>query len=143
MKKLVSFIILAAFVAFALPAFAVDTAEKAFALFSSASGTVRTTSVFSVLKYRNKTVIVNGATLASNASSTTFKNMSGTLVAECGPTSSGPWTTCKQAQSSGGADVSITSNGHITWRDVVSYIRLKWTGGTVGTKLKAWLNLSE
>lgn len=129
-------------VLFAVPAMA-SQKQVVFPLWSSASAGTVTSSVVNASGFKYKTVIVNGATLTSTAASITYKNMSGTIIAQCGPTSSGPWTTCNQGQSSAGADVSLTANDTMSWRDVVSYVRLKWTAGTLGTKIKAWLNLSD
>lgn len=134
-------IIIAITLAFALPVVAASNGGNAFALYSGASGAVKTSAVFNVRGYRTKTLQVSGATITSNASSTTFKNMSGTVLADCAPTTNGPWATCVQQD---GTAVSLTSNGLLSWDDAVSYIRLKWTASTVGTKLKAfftWLEL--
>lgn len=114
-----------------------------FSNISAASAAVKTTSVYNVSGFANKTLQVNGVTLGSTVANPTFKNMSGTLIAQCSQTTNGPWVTCAQAQSSGGAAVSATSNTILTWRDFSNYVRLQWTSGTVGGKLKAWLNLSE
>lgn len=126
------------------PAPAASYGNYGFPLYSSASGTVRTSDGFSVRGYKTKTLTVTGATLASNAGSMTFKNMSGTVVVEESPsnTAAGPWTTAI-ANNYAQTAVSRTTNGTFTWSDAAAYIRLKWTGGTVGTKLKAWLNWQE
>lgn len=125
-----------------LSAFAATGGGTAFALYSAASGTVRTSSAISIRDARTKTLTVSGATLTSNASTATFKNMSGTVLVQCGPTSSGPWSTCI-ANDYAQTAVSRTTNGIFTWADAAAYIRLQWTGGTLGTKLKAWLNWLE
>lgn len=141
MKKFITFIILASF-AFAGNAFASAYNGTPFALYSAASAAVTTSAAINVRGFKTKTVTVSGATLGSNASSQTFKNMSGTLLVQCGPTASGPWSTCI-ANDYAQTAVSRTTNGIFTWSDAVAYIRLNWTAGTVGTKLKAWLNWQE
>lgn len=132
--------------AFAIPAFAAGNSSQAFALYSAASGAVKTSDAVSVRSYKTKSLTVSGATLNSNASAVTYKNMSGTLIAQCAPTSSGPWSTCisnENASSGTSQSVSRTTNGVFTWNDAVAYIRLHWTAGTLGTKLKAWFNFIE
>lgn len=123
----------------ATAAFAATTGGQAFSLYSAASAAVKTSSAIKVTGYKTKTLTVSGATLTSNASSTTFKNMSGTALVQCAPTSSGPWSTCV-ANDYAQTAVSKTTNGTMTWSDAVAYIRLQWTSSTVGTKLKAYLN---
>jgi hypothetical protein len=82
---------------------------------------------------------ITGVTIGSNASSMTFKNMSGTAIVECAPTSSGPWSTCVNE---GGTAISKTTNGTQQWEDAVAYVRVKWTASAsaVGKKVKMWLN---
>lgn len=106
---------------------------------SGASGGVHYSQTINVTKYPNKTLNVTGVNLAGTA----FKNMSGTLIAQCSPTAGEPWSNVGRWQDSVGTAVSLTANSNVTWRDYCSYIRLKWTAGTVGGKLKAWLNLSD
>lgn len=139
MKMLIAAIMM---VAFAIPAFAAGNGGTAFVLYSAASGAVKTSSVYDVRAFRTKTMTVSGATLASHATSTTFKNMSGTAIVQCAPTSSGPWSTCI-ANDYAQTAVSLTANNQITWSDAVAYIRFKWTAATTGTKLKAFLNWIE
>lgn len=139
MKKV---IVAFALVLYALPAFAAGAGGNAFALYSAASTAVKTSSAYKVTGYKTKTLTISGATLGSNATTTTFQNMSGTVVAECGPTSSGPWSTCVASDYAQTA-VSKTTNGTMTWSDAVAYIRLKWTAATTGHKLKAWFNWVE
>jgi len=126
----------------AATAFAGVGGQKSFPLYSSASGTVRTSSAYPLSGYKVKTLTVSGATLASNAASSTYKNMSGTSIAECGPTITGPFTTAV-ANDYAQTAVSRTTNGTMTFTDACEYVRVKWTGGTTGTKLKIWLNWSE
>jgi len=109
---------------------------------SGASAAVKVSPAYNAVGFPNKTLHVSGVTLTSSPSAVTFKNMSGTLIAQCGPTSNGPWNGAGRWQDSVGTAVS-TANSTQTWRDVCNYVRLQWTSGTVGGKLKAWLNLSE
>jgi len=113
-----------------------------FANISAASAAVKTSSAFSVRGFSTKSMNVSGVTLTSSPSSITFKNMSGTVIAQCAPTSSGPWSTCV-ANDYAQTAVSRTTNGLFTWSDAVAYIRLQWTSGTVGGKLKVWLDWIE
>ena len=139
MKK-ITFTILA-LTLFASSAFAASYGGYAFPLYSSASATVRTSSAINVRGFKTKTMQVEGVTLASNAGSLTFKNMSGTVLAQCSQDNT-VWETCianEYAQTA----ASRTTNGLFTWSDAVNYVRLKWTGGTVGTKLKAWFGWQE
>jgi hypothetical protein len=146
MKKLYSIPILALLaLAFAVPCMAAGASGgTAFALLSSASGTVRTGDAINVRGFKTKTLTVTGATLTSNATTAVYKNMSGTFIVEQSPTNTaaGPWTTAI-ANDYAQTAASRTTNGTFTWSDAAAYIRLKWTGGTVGTKLKAWLNYAE
>lgn len=124
----------------ALPAIAAaESGGNAFALYSAASGATKTSSAFPVRNFRTKTVTISGATLTSNATAVTFKNMSGTVTAECAPSDGGPWSTCV-ANDYAQTAVSKTTNGTFTWSDASAYVRLKWVAGTVGTKLKAYFN---
>lgn len=140
MKKLTGVLTLLALIAFTIPAFATTVTSKVpFASISAASGAVKTSDVFNVTGYKTKTLHVSGVTLTSSPTSVTYKNMSGTLLAQCAPTSSGPWSTCV-ANDYAQTAASKTTNGSFTWSDVTSYVRLHWTSGTVGGKLKAWFN---
>ena len=105
---------------------------------SGASGAVKTSSAINAVYFPNRTVHVSGVDLAGTA----FKNMSGTVIAQCAPTPDGPWVTCV-ANDYAQTAVSRTTNGAFTWKEFSSYIRFHWTAGTVGGKLKAWVNLSE
>lgn len=134
--KTICFTILAVFMT--ASAFAAS-GSKSFPLYSSASAGVKTSAVYDVSGYKVKTLTVSGATLNSNNSSTTFKNMSGTAVVECAGTKIGPWSTCV-ANDYAQTAVSRTTNGQMTWTDASPFVRFKWTAGTVGTKLKAFLN---
>ena len=131
-----------ALLAIASTAQAASYNSKVFALYSASSAAVKSSEAINVKGYSTKTVYFSGATLGSNATTTTFKNMSGTALVQCAPTSSGPWSTCI-ANDYGQTAVSRTTNGSFTWRDGFHYIRLYWTAGTLGTKLKAYFNFVE
>lgn len=103
---------------------------------TAASGTVTTSSTYFVNGYKTKSMSVTGLT------GSTFKNMSGTVVAQCAPTSSGPWSTCI-ANDYAQTAISRTTNGIFTWADAFPYVRFQWTAGTVSTTLKAWFYYSE
>lgn len=132
-------------VAFAVPCLAAGSGSggTAFALYSASSAAVKTSAAFDVRGYKTKTLTVSGATLTSNASSLTFKNMSGTAIVQCAPSTNGPWSTCTQAQVASAPTVSLTANNQLTWSDAVSYVRFKWTASTTGQKVKAFLNWVE
>lgn len=143
MKKLFWLIVMAATFAFAMPAFAETGSKIPFANISAASAATKTSSVYNMTGFKNKTIHVSGVTLGSSLSSVTFKNMSGTVTAECSPTSSGPFVTCV-ANDYAQTAVSRTTNGTFSWADATPYVRFKWISGTVGGKLKLWFNyLSE
>lgn len=139
MKKL----ILAMVFALTVPSlsFAGAYGGNAFALYSAASAAVKTSSAINVRGFKTKSMQVEGATLASTASSLTFKNMSGTVLAQCSQDGTS-WETCI-ANDYAQTAASRTTNGLFTWSDAVNYIRLKWTAGTTGTKLKAWFSWTE
>jgi len=139
MKTILSVLFL---LAFATSAFAAGSGGTAFAIYSAASGAVKTSDAFKVNGYKTKTMTVSGVTLGSNASSITYKNMSGTVVAQCAPTSTGPWSTCIAGDYAQTA-ASLTANNQFTWSDAVAYVRLKWTAATSGQKIKAWFNWTE
>ena len=140
MKKFYALMAAFAIIAFAVPAFALgNTASRVpFSNISGASAAVKTSDVVNVSGYKTKSLTVSGVDLAG----TGFKNMSGTVVAQCGPSPTGPWSTCL-ANDYAQTSISRTTNGLFTWSDAVAYVRLQWTSGTVGGKLKAWLNLIE
>lgn len=140
MKTILSLILITVL---ALPgvSLAFQHSEQAFALMSSASAGVKTTAAYDVRKFKTKSIQVSGATLTSNNSAVTFKNMSGTVIAECSQNAS-LWDTCI-ANDYAQTAVSRTTNGIFSWTDAFNYVRLKWTGGTVGGKLKAFLSMTE
>lgn len=127
-----------AFASFAMAA-PVMTGQVPFNVVTGASGAVATSSVYNTAGSKMKTMQVTGINATDNA---TFKNMSGTVVAQCGSTATGPWVT-SIANDYGQTAVSRTTSGIFTWTDVCQYVRLQWTAGTVSTKLKAWLFYSE
>lgn len=108
-----------------------------FSMYSATSGTAVKSAAYNVRGFKVKTVTVQGVAIAGH----TDAALSGTVLVECGPTASGPWTTCNQSQSSAGADVTTTANDTITWMDANAYIRASWakTAGLV----KVWLNWTE
>lgn len=137
MKTLVTIFCL---LAFATSAFAGELVSKvAFSNASAASGAVKTSSVYNVSGYKLRTLHVSGVTVTSSLANPTFGNMSGTVIAQCGPTSNGPWTTCIDGSYAQTA-VSRTTSGMWTWQGVSNYIRFQWTAGTTGKKLKLWFN---
>lgn len=144
MKSFITAILaIVCFIAFTVPSFSAMTGSAVpFTNMSAASAAVKTSSVFNVRGYKAKSLSVSGVTLTSSPSDITFKNMSGTLVAQCAPSSDGPWVTCI-ANDYAQTAVSRTTNGIFTWSDSFPYVRLHWTSGTKGGKLKAWLNWTE
>ena len=118
------------------------TGGQSFTIYSAASASDKTSAAIKVSGTGLKTLTVSGVTLTSNAALVTYKNMSGTLLVQCAPTTNGPWSTCV-ANDYAQTAVSKTTNGTLTWKDAVAYVRLKWTSGTVGTKIKAWLNWND
>lgn len=139
MKTILSFLFL---LAFTTTAFAAGSGGASFVTYSAASGAVKTSAAYSVRGFKTKTMTVSGVTLTSSASSPTFKNMSGTVIAQCAPTDTGPWSTCI-ANGYGQTAASLTANNQFTWSDAVAYVRLKWTAATTGQKIKAWFNWTE
>ena len=140
MRKLLSVILVSAFVICTATAALADVKQYVpFNNMSAAGVAVKYSQTFNVAKFPNKTLHVTGVNLAGTA----FKNMSGTLIAQCSPNQGEPWNGAGRWQDSVGTAVSLTANSTVTWKDYCSYMRLKWTSGTVGGKLKAWLNISE
>lgn len=121
--------------AFATSAFAANVTNKIpFNNISALSGSVKYSDTLNVTGYKTKTLHLTGVTKAG-----IFKSMSGTTLVECAPTTAGPWSTCV-ANDYAQTAVSRTTNGSFTWSDVSNYVRVKWTGGTVKTWIKAWLS---
>jgi hypothetical protein len=105
-----------------------------FSQYSAASGTAVYSPAVNVSKFRTKTIQVNGYNMSTKAEA----SLSGTLLVQCGPTSSGPWVTCVQEDSTA---ISTTANGILQWSDVASFVRVSWAK-TAG-RVSAWLNLSD
>ena len=103
-----------------------------FGLYSAASGSAVYSSAINVAKYRHKTVQIQGYNMSTKAEAA----LSGTALVQCGPTSSGPWVTCAQEDSTA---ISSTSNAVLQWSDVTNYIRVSWTK-TAG-RVSVWLNM--
>ena len=129
-------------IAFAVPAFAAGNGSRAFVIYSGASASTDTSDAIDVRAFKTKTMTVSGVTLTSNATSITFKNMSGTAIVQGAPSSNGPWSTVV-ANDYAQTAVSLTANGSMTWNDATPYIRFKWTCGTTGQKVKGYLNWQE
>jgi polyisoprenoid-binding protein YceI len=94
MKKLSPFLAAAFCLAASASAFAGASGGVPFNTYSAASAAVTTSNHYSVRGFKTKTLTVSGVTLASSPTSISFQNMSGTVVAECAPATSGPWSTC-------------------------------------------------
>lgn len=82
-------------------------------------------ATYRVTGYRTKTVHADFTTGSA----------SGTLLVQCGPTSSGPWVTC---QNEAGTAISTTTSKVMQWSDAVAYVRVSWA--KTSGKIKAWLN---
>ena len=138
MKKLI-FVI----VAMLIPSFsfAASYGGSPFSLYSAASAAVKTSSAINVRGFKTKSMQVTGVTLVSNPGSLAYKNMSGTVLAECSQDGN-VWVTCI-ANDYAQTAASRTTNGIFTWSDAIAYVRLKWTSGTLGGKLKAWFSWTE
>jgi hypothetical protein len=130
-------------VIFSTPALAKGSvANKVFGLYSGAAAAVTTSDAVDVRGYKTKSLSVSGVSLISNPTSVAYQNMSGTTIVQVAPSSAGPWSTAI-ANDYAQTAVSRTTNGIFTWSDSFPYVRIKWTAGTVGTKLKAWVDLLE
>jgi len=105
-----------------------------FGQYSAASGTAVYSSVINAMRFRNKTIQINGYDMTTRAAA----SLSGTALVQCGPTATGPWVTCAQED---GTAISTTANGILQWSDVAAYVRVSWAK-TAG-RISAWLNLSE
>ena len=111
-------------------------ASVPFSNYSAASGAAVYSSAYRVAGYSLKTVSITGTDMTTLAAAA----LSGTVLVQCGPTSSGPWSTCLNNNYAQTA-VSTTANGTLTWRDAAAYIRVSWAK-TAG-RVKVWLNWSE
>lgn len=107
-----------------------------FSNYSAANGTAVKSQAYNVRGFNVKTVTVQGVAVAGHTDTT----LSGTVLVECAPTSSGPWTTCT-ANDYAQTAVSMTANGNMTFTNAAAYIRASWakTAGLV----KVWLNWQE
>lgn len=111
---------------------------EAFVPYSATGAKTLTSGAYRVQGNPLKSIVVTG--IKNPANPTTFKNMSGTLTAECGPSTNGPWATCI-ANDYAQTTVSRTTSGAFTWNDAINYVRLKWvTTGNTRNYIKAWLN---
>jgi hypothetical protein len=106
-------------------AFAID--QKSVVPFKNYSGTTAThySTVYDVHRFKTKTVYAD----------LTTGTATGTLLVQCGPTSSGPWVTCVQQDST-----AITGTGSyiLSWDDATAYIRASWARTT--GEISVWLN---
>ena len=128
MEKVVSLITLIAVMALASAAFASQFGNAVpFSIYSGTSAT-HYSSVWNVRGFKEKTVTVDMTTVAAT----------GTLLVQCGPTASGPWTTCVQED---GTAVTGTSSYILSWVDASAYIRASWARTT--GKISTWFNWSE
>ena len=109
---------------------------QAFTLYSSASGTAVKSDAVYVGGFKKKTVFVQGYNMSTQAAA----SLSGTALVECGPTATGPWSTCTNSATATTVAVSTTANGMMSWDDAAQYIRASWakTAGRVGIWLR-WL----
>jgi hypothetical protein len=107
-----------------------------FSMYSAVDGTAVKSGAINVRGFKTKTVTVQGVAIAGHANAA----LSGTALIECGPTSSGPWTTCT-ANDYAQTAVSTTSNTNITFTNAAAYVRASWakTAGLVSV----WLNYVE
>lgn len=107
-----------------------------FSNYSATSGTAVKSQAYNVRGFNVKTVTVQGVAVADH----TDAALSGTVLVECAPTASGPWTTCTSNEYAQ-TPISLTSNGNMTFTNASAYIRASWakTAGLV----KVWLNWQE
>jgi hypothetical protein len=126
MKNIILFaMLLILATALSVPAFAVD--QKSAVPFSSYSGSTAThySTVYDVHRFRTKTVSVDMTTVAAT----------GTLLVQCGPSSSGPWETCVQQD---GTAITGTGSYTLSWDDAAAYVRASWARTT--GKISVWFN---
>lgn len=133
MKKLIlSILCILAFSTQAM-AFGPFGAAVPFNNYSATSSAAVYSAAYNVTGMNIKTLTVTGIAVAGH----TPAALSGTVLVQCGPTSSGPWATCinnNYAQTA----ASTTANGSITWMDASPYIRASWS--KTSGQVKAWLN---
>ena len=107
---------------------------QTFKMYSATSGTAVYSTVVDVSNYRQKTLMVQGYAVAGHAAAA----LSGTLLAQCGPTSAGPFNTITGIT---GTAISTTSNTVLFWQDACQYFRLSWAK-TAG-EVSAWVLLGN
>lgn len=130
-------VLTAALVAFSTSAFAAGYGNGVpFSNYSAANGTAVKSQAYNVRGFKVKTVTSQGVATAGHTDTT----LSGTVLVECGPTASGPWTTCT-ANDYAQTAVSMTANGNMTFTNAAPYIRASWAK-TAG-QVKVWLNWQE
>jgi hypothetical protein len=79
--------------------------------------------VYDTSNYRQKMLIVQGYAISGHAAA----SLSGTVLAQCGPTSTGPWNTSTGfATTAAGVAISTTANTVINWIDTCPYTRISW-----------------
>lgn len=83
----------------------------------------------------SKKSVALAAYSTSTTTNATGNALRGTFALECGPTSSGPWVTCKDQA---GNAVSTTSLAVFNLSDAFTWLRGKWTKNGLGN-VKAWL----
>ena len=115
-----------------LVAFSIASADwKSTVIFNnlSSTGTVYSTPV-DVRASIYKSIQVTGAHQTTQVA----QALDGTFLLQCGPTSSGPWVTCKDQ---GGSATSATSNTAFNMTNAVLWVRGSWT--KTSGRIKAWL----
>jgi hypothetical protein len=108
---------------------------QTFKMYSTAAGGgTKYSTVVDVSNFRQKTLIVQGYAISGHAAAA----LSGTLLAQCGPTSSGPFNTVTGIT---GTAISTTTNTVLYWNDSCQFMRLSWakTAGLVS----AWVMLGN
>lgn len=109
--------------------------EKApFSSYSAASTAAVYSEVYNVKGAKSKELQVNGYDMTTKASA----SLAGTILAQCGPTSTGPWIT---AQNEAGTAISTTANKAIQWSDLCNFMRISWAKTT--GRVSVWFNYME
>jgi len=128
MKYILAFILSLALTA---PAVAGDWRSVAlFSKYSSADTNAAYSAVVNTTGMKHKSFVVNGYNMSTLAAD----SLSGTALIQCGPTSSGPWFTCVQEDSTA---ISLTANGGLQWSDMYPFVRASWAK-TAG-RASVWL----
>jgi hypothetical protein len=137
MKRFISLITALTFCLVAVPAFASQQVKTA-VLYNNYSSVAPFAAVYSsainTTTCRTKSVQVLGVTSTAGAAST----LDGTFLIQVGPTSSGPWITANQQDSTA---ISMTANGVLSWDDSMPYVRASWT--KTSKAIKAWFFCSD